>query len=215
MKIGVISDVHSNLYSLMGAYSELEREEVDTVICIGDIVGYGPHPNEVISFIKRKKIISLAGMYDLAVVENDFSFIGENTINNFSLKFTRDELTKNNLYYLSGLPLEFKIEFGSLILRFVHRNPYNGNECMDEGVLVCGCTHLASESKVSKDKYVLNPGSVGRPNGTTGNLTFGVLDISDKFCNFKIMNVSYPFHKIQKDMKMMKFPEILINSYDI
>lgn len=215
MKIGIISDIHSNLYSLMEAYVELEKEEVDTIVCLGDIVGYGPHPNEVISFIRRKRIISLMGTYDMAVLKNDFSFINESTINNFSMDFTRDELTKNNLYYLSNLPFEFKLEFNNFKLRFLHKNPYEDEKDICENILICGCTHLASENKIGKDKYILNPGSLGRPNGNNGNLTFGVLNVSDKFCEFKIMNVSLPFHKIEKDMKMMKFPEILINSYNV
>ena len=214
MKIGIISDVHSNLYSLMEVYSELEKQDVDTIVCLGDIVGYGPHPNEVISFIRRKRIMSLIGTYDMAIVKNDFTFINESTINSFSLDFTRDELTKNNLYYLSNLPHEFRIEFNDFKLRFIHKNPYD-DENIEENILVCGCTHMAYENRIGKDKYILNPGSVGRPNRNNGNLTFGILNVSDKFYEFRIMNVSCPFHKIEKDMKMMKFPEILISSYDV
>ena len=64
MRLGIISDIHANLYSLMEGYSMLEREGVDSIICLGDIVGYGPHPNEVINFLRRKQIMSIKGFYE-------------------------------------------------------------------------------------------------------------------------------------------------------
>lgn len=214
MRIGIISDVHSNLYALMEVYSEFEKEGIDTVICLGDIVGYGPHPNEVINFIKRKQIISIKGIYDIAVVKNDINFIKEGTINNFSLEFTRNELTKNNLYYLSNLPDELLMKFGDFKIRFIHKNPYSDFKDIEEDILVCGYTHFADESKVSENKFVLNPGSVGKPYNGNGIVTFGILDVSDTIYKFKTMDISYSFNKIQKDMKMMNFPEILINFYE-
>lgn len=214
MRIGIIGDVHANLYSLMEAYSNLEREGVDSIICIGDIVGYGPHPNEVINFLRRKQITSIKGSYDLAVINNDLSFIKENTVNNFSVEFTREELTKNNLYYLSTLPDELEFKFSNLKVKFIHKNPYDDILEMSEDVLVCGYDHLAGENKISKNKYIVNPGSLGKPSYSNEFVTFGILDISENVYKFKVYNVDYSFSKIQKDMKMMNFPEILINAYE-
>lgn len=214
MKLGIISDVHANLYSLMECYSILEREGTDSVICLGDIVGYGPHPNEVINFLRRKQVMSIKGCYDLAVIKNDFSTIKESTINNFSVEFTREELTKNNIYYLSTLPDELDFKFLNLKVKFVHKNPYEDENDMDADILVCGYDHVSGENKISKNKYIINPGSLGKPSYSNEFVTFGILDISENIYNFKIFNVDYSFPKIQKDMKMMNFPEILINSYE-
>ncbi len=214
MRLGIISDIHANLYSLMEGYSMLEREGVDSIICLGDIVGYGPHPNEVINFLRRKQIMSIKGFYDLAIIKNDFSFIKENTINNFSVEFTREELTKNNIYYLSTLPDELEFKFSNLKVKFVHKNPYEDESDIEEDILVCGYDHVCLENKISKNKYIVNPGSLGKPSYSNEFVTFGILDISESVYNFKIFNVDYSFPKIQKDMKMMNFPEILINSYE-
>ena len=213
MKIGIISDIHANLYSLMEIYSKLEHEELDSIVCLGDIVGYGPHPNEVINFIKRKHIIALKGVYDLAVINEDFSDINESTINTFSLNFTRQEITKNNLYYLSNLPTEMNLSFGDVKAKFIHRNPYSDINDSCEDFLICGCTHIAGEEKINKDKYIINPGSVGKPQ-ENGIVTFGVLEISEKFYKYKVMNSEHSYEKLQKDMRMLNFPEILIDSYN-
>ena len=45
VKIAVISDIHSNIYALINVLEDIDSEKVDSVICLGDLVGYGPHPN--------------------------------------------------------------------------------------------------------------------------------------------------------------------------
>ena len=87
MKIAVISDIHGNLYALMRVLEDIEDKKVDTIICLGDLVGYGPHPNEVIAMIKRRNIICLKGNYDASVVDESFTYIRETRTNSFSLPF--------------------------------------------------------------------------------------------------------------------------------
>ena len=101
MKIAVISDIHGNIYALMRALEDIEDQKVDTIICLGDLVGYGPHPNEVIAMIKRKNIICLKGNYDASVVDESYTFIRENNINSFSLPWTVEELRAANKFYLN------------------------------------------------------------------------------------------------------------------
>ncbi|WP_242821400.1 metallophosphoesterase family protein [Candidatus Arthromitus sp. SFB-rat-Yit] len=215
LKIGIISNIHSNLYSLMEIYNLLEKECVEIILCLGDIVGYGPHPNEVVNFIRRKHIVPIKGIYDSAVINNDFSHINENTINNFSVDFTRTELTKNNLYYLSNLPLELSMNFGELNIKFVHKNPYINNQDIQEDILVCGYEHIPDNIKLSKEKCIIMPGSCGKPVPSIGGVSCGVLEVSNNFYNYNILKCEHFFSKINKDMKMMNFPEILINSYEI
>ena len=60
--------------------------KADLIVCLGDLVGYGPHPNETISYIKRKNVLCLKGNYDASVVDNDFSYIRQTDINSFTLQ---------------------------------------------------------------------------------------------------------------------------------
>ena len=55
MKIAVMSDIHGNIYALMKALEDIDEQRVDKIICLGDLVGYGPHPNEVYSINKKKR----------------------------------------------------------------------------------------------------------------------------------------------------------------
>ncbi len=54
MRIAVISDIHGNLYALREVLEDIDNQNIDSIICLGDLVGYGPHPNEVIALIKEE-----------------------------------------------------------------------------------------------------------------------------------------------------------------
>ena len=73
MKIAIISDIHGNIYALRNIIDKIDDEKVDFIICLGDLVGYGPHPNEVVSFIKRKNILCIKGNYDASVVDGSYT----------------------------------------------------------------------------------------------------------------------------------------------
>src|SRR4051794_8712672 len=70
MRYGVISDVHSNLHALEAVLGALERERVDQIICAGDLVGYGPRPNECVERIAslRRPAGVIAGNHDLMAI---------------------------------------------------------------------------------------------------------------------------------------------------
>ena len=51
MRIAVISDIHGNLYALREVLEDIDNQNIDSIICLGDLVGYGPHPNEIIALI--------------------------------------------------------------------------------------------------------------------------------------------------------------------
>ena len=51
MKIAVISDIHGNIEALEEAFSNIQNRNLDTIVCLGDLVGYGPYPNEVVEYL--------------------------------------------------------------------------------------------------------------------------------------------------------------------
>ena len=228
MKIAVISDIHGNIYSLMRVLEDIEDQKVDSIICLGDLVGYGPHPNEVVTMIRRRNILCLKGNYDASVVDESYTYIRETTTNSFSLPWTVDELRAENKYYLDNLPTSMTLTFNSKKIKFVHGSPNAINEYLledgentseimnnlDADILVCAHTHVPS-IKSFGDKLFINDGSVGKPKIGTPDCTYCILDI-DKDGNTKadIRYVSYDFKRIVKDMEMLNFPGNLIDSYE-
>lgn len=227
MKIAVISDIHGNIYSLMRVLEDIDDEKVDLIISLGDLVGYGPHPNETINLIKRRNILSLKGNYDASVVDGNYTYIRETDINSFSLPWTVNELRAANKYYLDTLPTSISMEFNNKKIKFTHGSPNAINEYLlenedntakimsnlKEDILVCAHTHIPSIKKFG-NKLFINDGSVGKPKHGKPTSTYCIIDIDNSGkVTASIKEVEYEYKRIVKDMEMLNFPQKLIISY--
>src|SRR2546423_4065614 len=67
MRVAVVSDIHSNLHALEAVLTAIDGEAPDELWCLGDLVGYGPRPNECCATIAERADVCLAGNHDLAV----------------------------------------------------------------------------------------------------------------------------------------------------
>lgn len=226
MKIAVISDIHGNIYSLMRVLDDINDQNVDLIICLGDLIGYGPHPNEVVALIQRRKIPCIKGNYDASVISNSYSFIRNTSINSFSLPWTYDETRIANKYFIDSLPESLNYTFENFNFKFLHGSPnsineylYEDNEnltqilnSLDEDVLVCAHTHIPYVKKVDK-KLLINVGSVGKPKYGKPLATYYIIEINNTTITPTLREVEYEYSKIIKDMQILKFPSELISSY--
>lgn len=227
MKLAIISDIHGNIYALMRVLEDIDDQKVDSIICLGDLVGYGPHPNETVNLIRRKNILCLKGNYDASVVNEAYTYIRETEINSFSLPWTVEELRMENKFYLKNLPTSLTLEFNNTKIKFVHGSPNAINQYLledssetseimnnlKEDVLVCAHTHLPS-IKQFNNKLFINDGSVGKPKHGKPTSTYCILNIDENgTCSSSIREVEYEYNKIIKDMEILKFPQKLIHSY--
>ena len=69
MKIGVISDIHANIYGLQAVLYELREKRVELILCAGDVVGYYPFVNEVCDLVRQWEIVTVKGNHDCYVLE--------------------------------------------------------------------------------------------------------------------------------------------------
>ncbi|NFH69294.1 metallophosphoesterase family protein [Clostridium botulinum] len=228
MKIAIISDIHGNIYSLIRALQDIDNEKVDSIICLGDLVGYGPHPNEVIAMIKRRNILCIQGNYDKSVIDNAYTFIRETEINSFSLPWTYNELRAQNRYFLSNLPSSISLNIQGKKIIFVHGSPSMLNqylfenaedtkniiENMEEDILICAHTHIPSIKNFDEKMYI-NCGSIGKPKIGRPNLTYCLLDINElNGVKAQIKELEYEYPRIVKDMTLLNFPSKLIKSFE-
>jgi len=72
--LAILSDIHSNLEALTAAFEEIDRRGITDVICLGDIVGYGPNPMECIDLVAQRCKVSLMGNHDFAVFYEPYNF---------------------------------------------------------------------------------------------------------------------------------------------
>ena len=74
MKIAILSDIHANLEALQRALEYLNENKVDKIYCLGDVVGYGPNPNECVDLVRDNCEVILMGNHDYAVLYEPTKF---------------------------------------------------------------------------------------------------------------------------------------------
>jgi predicted phosphodiesterase len=117
MRVAAFSDVHGNLMALCAVLDSIDAQvpPVERILCLGDLVGRGPHPNEVINLLRERDIESVRGNYDDAVANgrnesgNDFSSTVAEETDRRALVWTRATLTAENLEYLQQLPRDLRL----------------------------------------------------------------------------------------------------------
>jgi diadenosine tetraphosphatase ApaH/serine/threonine PP2A family protein phosphatase len=70
----IVSDIHGNLEALQEVFNEIDRRGIEHVICLGDVVGYGPNPMECLDLVKQRCRATLLGNHDFAVLYEPFNF---------------------------------------------------------------------------------------------------------------------------------------------
>jgi predicted phosphodiesterase len=104
MKALILSDIHANLAALESVLTAT-KDRYDVVWCLGDVVGYGPRPNECVELIRELATICVMGNHDLAVLgKPGMDVEAFNPYAQQAVLWTRDTLTQPNMEYLAGLP---------------------------------------------------------------------------------------------------------------
>src|SRR5512142_2579347 len=102
MRYGIFGDIHGNYDALQAVLESLEKERVDVLICLGDVVGYGAEPRECIKKIRELGCVTLAGNHDHAAIERlDVEFF--NAFAKQAALWTRQQLTEDDKQFLSHL----------------------------------------------------------------------------------------------------------------
>ena len=102
MRVAVLSDLHANLHALEAVAKEVEREDVDEIWCLGDIVGYGAHPREVLAWVHENADVTVKGNHDHAVATGDAS--GFNPVASAAARYHAQLLTPPERARLHDLP---------------------------------------------------------------------------------------------------------------
>ena len=109
MRIGIISDIHSNVEALTQSLAALERHRPDRVFCLGDVVGYGASGNECCDLVRKVAEVTLLGNHDAAVSGRmDYSFYYDAA--RHALDWTASRIDPGHLEWLRSLPYRHQVE---------------------------------------------------------------------------------------------------------
>lgn len=221
MRIAIISDVHSNLEALLEAKREIERLDIDRIVCLGDVIGYGASPEPCCEIVRELAEITLLGNHDAAVSGRmDYGAYYEAARQ--VLDWTVAALSPRNLAWLRSLPYAYR--FGDLC--FSHGAPPRPEsyeyifavEQLEElmphykelaEVTFIGHSHMSKVFALSENdeyfevrdpvvtiqhglKYVISVGSVGQPRDYDNRACFTVYDTVKR---------TSQFHRVEYDIE--------------
>lgn len=234
MRMAIISDIHSNLEALTAVVQVMDELKVDEVVCLGDVVGYGPDPNEAIAIVRERALVIIAGNHDFASVGlTDTTYF--NTVAREAAEWTGKVLTEEHRRFLSDL--DYVYRRGHLL--FVHATPEAPEQwyyletigdarrnfaAFSERVCFVGHSHVpvvlaltkqgeisvVTDQKVAltpEGRYLINVGSVGQPRDGNPNACFGLLDSEQG--TFQLVRVGYAIATTQEKIRAAGLPEYL------
>jgi len=205
MKILIFSDIHGNLPAFKKMLKEVGR--VDKLICLGDVVGYGPWSNECVDLISSlSNCVYLEGNHEKDYLQGSYS--GKNVVAQAFFNFTYPLFDKNP--FISNLPKEYKLNGYIFTHTLYGRNIYPDSKIVIDNNYVIGHSH--HQFKIEQGKFVLyNSGSVGQ-NREFINIINYLLYYDDKD-RFEMKSIVYDVDEVINEMKIRKYPNICVDYY--
>jgi predicted phosphodiesterase len=199
LKLGLISDVHGDAEALRGAWTLLTELGVDRIVCAGDLVGYGPDPDQVVAFLVEHQIASVRGNHDRWALARPLG-----TPDEFG-GGTPDAATRE---FLGGLPPYLLVDDGPRVGVIVHGSPRSDMEfvtpashppsvlrqelkTLDADLLVVGHTHTPMWYRCDLG-LVVNPGSIISLPVVKSSRTFAVVDLQERAVAFHELKTGKP-----------------------
>jgi putative phosphoesterase len=195
--VAVITDVHANLPALQAALARIEELEIDRIYCGGDLVGYGPHPNEVCRMIEARGMPTIFGNYDYSIARElddcGCAYVTQHDreLGQRSVAWTLAHTDGRSKDFMRDLPFDLRFEVGSVPVHLVHGSPRKVNEYLFEDkparlyerlaaaetadVLVFGHTHKPWIHEYGGVLFV-NCGSVGKPKDGDRRAALAILE---------------------------------------
>ncbi|RTH14611.1 metallophosphoesterase family protein [Thermus scotoductus] len=225
MRLGVLSDIHANLPALEAALEALRDEGVDEALVLGDLVGYGPHPRQVIRRLLKEGLPAIAGAWDLRVAYPLPGTLPEG-VGKATLEWTRSQLAEKELDYLRSLRLSHRKIYGERRLVAFHGTPGNPESHLDllgpanpfvpllerysAAVLLLGGRHLPLSRRVGMG-LVADPGSVGLSLSGEPGADAMILDTETLEVHF--LKVPYDLGPLIFDLRAWGLPPVLEKVY--
>jgi predicted phosphodiesterase len=233
MRVAVISDVHANLHALEAVLHQIDAEQVDALWCLGDVVGYGPRPNECCDIVRERCHVCLVGNHDLVA-------LGRLSVSDFNDEaaaaavWTSEVLTDDSRAFLESLEPSGHAE-GVDLFHASARDPVWEYVLTEDAaqatfdltearLVLVGHSHVAlaitlidggvqgglapgGAEVVLEERWLLNPGSVGQPRDGDPQAAWLLLDLDQMFAAFR--RVPYSIEQTQVEMRERGLPGTL------
>lgn len=239
MKFALISDIHGNLESLTAVFARIDPGE--RVLCLGDIVGYGPDPNACLQLVRDRAFATVLGNHDVAAVDSH-GLAYFNDAAREAIEWTQTVLDPAHVAWLDGLSYEVRmpeyllvhgapVDYFRYILDLASATQAFADT--DAPIVFVGHTHVADFYALSPDgtiahefrqqagtltlrdgfRYVINVGSVGQPRDHNPEASFVRYDSENATVSWH--RVPYAIAETQRKIGEARLPEALARRLEV
>jgi len=218
MRAAVISDVHGNLAALRSVQIDIEKSKADEVWCLGDVIGYGADPWECWRIVRQEmKAKLILGNHELALVDSDY-LLNFHRGARSGVEYARKSATAELIREIKELPQNLEFDGYDVVLAHgAFSDPWiyildeiDGRrefDSMSKNIGFIGHSHMpfflsgpvgwidVASGRLNvfpKNKYVINPGSVGQPRDGDCRASYGLFEFEGKRSYFTLRRVDYP-----------------------
>ena len=231
MRIAVIGDVHANLPALTAVMEHVSRKGVDATYCVGDVVGRGPHPNEVVNLMRGLEMDCVQGNWDEAVaMDRDSTGAGWENLEQeraglASMRWTASTLTDENKAWLRQVPVHGRAVLEGRSVAFFHASMVRQTEYlwsdrpsrffsriaseMGDDIFCFGHTHEAHHRALGQ-AHLVWCGSVGCPPPGQTTANYALISIGDGDVVVDFPTVRYDLASVLRDMASLGMPHELL-----
>ena len=227
MKVALIGDVHANLPALEAVLAHADDQGVEAIWNVGDFVGYGPFPDEVVQRLRREKVLSIVGNYDLKVLQfkqkKDKWRKKKQPLKYLAFKWAYENLSKKSRKYLRFLSQEIRMKVKGRRILLTHGSPASNEEPLTPDtpekrlrklaqmakadVIIFGHSHQPFAREVD-GVWFINTGSVGRPDDGDPRACYAVLEIESKQIQVHHYRVEYDVERAVAAVRERGLPEV-------
>lgn len=225
-RVALIGDVHANLPALEAVLDHAHGQGAQSIWNIGDFIGYGAFPDEVVKLIRREDVVSIIGNYDLKVLEvkqNKEKWRGRKLPRKLlAFEWAYDNLSKKSRKYLRSLPREIRLNLEGWQVLLTHGSPASNEEPITRDtpeerlwalakmagtdVIVCGHSHQPLVRQVG-GVWFINTGSVGRPDDGDPRACYAMLDVEPASLDVRHYRIEYDVGRAVAAIREHDLPE--------
>ena len=236
MRIAFFGGVYNNHLALEAMFEDARRRGAQTLYCLGDIGGFGPHPDRSLELLRDSGIGVVQGNYDHSIGHGlddcgcGYTDPRDNHYAQISYQYTRAKTSPRHLGWLRALPARLRVQTDALSLLLVHGSPRKVNEFLWEStapdhllermldaeradVLLCTHTGLPWQRRLPSGRRVVNVGAIGRPANDGGtHVWYALFDAERDDQPFELIPLAFDHERLAAEMRADSLPEEFVET---
>jgi predicted phosphodiesterase len=234
-RIAVFGGVYNNYLALAATLDDARQRGAEAIFCLGDLGGFGPHPDRVYPLLRQPDVQVMRGNYDISLANGledcgcGYTDPRDNYFAQVSYNYTFQQTSLDNKRWLGTLPDVLRVQLHHYRLYMCHGSPRQVNEFLWESttpdcllekfcqqyqadVILCTHTGIKWHRTLSADRHAINVGVIGRPENAGETQVWYTLLTADPTLQVEFVPIRYDYQTLIQEMRQESLPEEFVET---